>query len=428
MAAPDAPSRAPLTRRQKLAAIAASTLVVGAAAAGIALFKRARVEGERAVREGSASIAADVPAPFARVESVTALAGRASDPLARARTTLDAVREKLATQGHTASQSVDQGLAPSRSIDQLGAALSSRAARFSSLDLARVIYSALEGSGLSPRFARRSNASRPNFAADPSGALGRYVVVMGEHVIDPLEAQPVAARDARTTEMTAAQITGAMLVQSALSSMVTGDRARASSLLTRAVELWPEAGLAHAARSIVTRDGLSGGVDDSVTRDLATAAAASGEDPAVLVLRARAAAVAGDNVLAQTCARQSRAKARAWGSAALASVLAFDASAAGGAGRCDALIDASEPWTDDALTACRALTASGAAPPESTPAAQRLAASATDPMQWALVTLALGEVQRVPPAQRQEYAAWLTIGGRPELAQRALEGEDGGRP
>ncbi|MFO0560629.1 MAG: hypothetical protein U0269_21620 [Polyangiales bacterium] len=427
IAANDAPARAPLSRKQKLVALAVSTLVVGSVAAGIALFKRSRVEGERAVREGTASVASDVAAPFARVDSVTALAGRASDPLARSRAALDALREKLSTQGHSVSTAIDQGLAPSRSIEQLASALASRSARFTSLDLARLLYSALEGSGLSPRFARRANAPRPDAPADPSGALGRYVVLIGEHAIDPLDSQPVSLRDARASPMTAAQVTGAMLVQSALAAMVTGDRAKATTLLARSIELWPEAGLGHAARAIVTRDGLSGGVDESVTRDLATAVAASGDDPGVLLLRARAAVASGDVVLAQTSARQARAKARAWGAAALANVLAFDANAASGAGRCDALIDANESWTDDALTACRALTASGAAPPESTPAAQRLAASATDPMQFALATLALGEVQRVPSSMRQEYAAWVSVGGRPELAHRALEEGDAGR-
>lgn len=423
----EAPARAPLSRKQKLIVLVASTLLIGSVTAGIALHQRTRTQQERAVHEGTASAMSDVAPPFARVDSVTALAGRASDPLARARTALDSLRAKLSTQGHSVSTSIDQDLAPSRSIEQLASALSSRAAHFTSLDLARLLYSSLEGSGLAPHFALRTHAPRPDMPADPTGALGRYVVLLDEHVIDPLDTQPVSIRDARTSVMTATQVTGAMLVQSALAAMVRGDRAKATSLLVRSIELWPEAGLGHAARSIVTRDALGGGVDDSVLRDLATAAAASGDDPAVLVLRARAAATSGDFVLAQTCARQARAKARAWGIAALAHVLAFDSHSASGAGRCDPLIDANEPWTDDALTACRALTASGAAPPESTPAAQRLASVATDPMQFALATLALGEVQRVPAPMRQEYAAWIALGGRPELAHRALQQSDAGR-
>jgi ribosomal protein L40E len=425
--AAESPSRAPLSRKHKTAALAVATLLIGGAAAAVSLSKRVRADGERAVRDGTASVSSDVPAPFARLDALTALAGRARDPLAQARTALDALREKLSTHGHTSAPLVEQGLAPSRSIEQLSAAIESRSARFTSLDLARLLYSALDGAGVTVRFARRATGSRPDTAADPSGALGRFVVLVGDHAIDPLDAQPIAARDARATVLTAANATGAMLVQSALASMLSGDRAKAATLLTRAVDQWPDAGLAHAARAIVTRDGLGGGVDESVTRDLATAAVASGDDPAVLLLRARAAVASGDTVLAQTSARQARAKARAWGPAALAQVLAFDANAAGGAGRCDPLIDAREPWTDDALTACRALTASGAAPPESAPAAQRLVAGSRDPMQLALASCALGETQRVPANILTEYAGWLAIAGRADLSQRAMNPEDGGR-
>lgn len=418
--------RAPLSRKQKIAALLAATACVAVVAAGISLFKRQQASSARAVREGTASAVSDTAAPFSRLDSLSALAGGSRDALAQGRAVLDAMRAKIQSNGHSVTQSIERGLPPARTVEQLAAALEGRGGRFTSLDLARLAYSALDGAGADVRLARRTTGSRPDTAPDPSGALGRYVILIREHAIDPLDTTPVAAAEARAQAMNAAQITGAMLIQTALASMVSGDRARASSLLTRAVEQWPEAGLAHAARAIVTRDGMHGGTDESVLRDLATAAAASGDDPAVLLLRARAALMAGDTVLVQTSARQARSKARAWGPAALAQVLAFDATAAGGAGRCDPLIDAHEPWTDDALTACRALTAAGAAPPESTPAAQRLAAQSQDPMQLALAAAALGEVQRVSPSARDEYAHWLAIAGRRDLADRALDEGDGG--
>jgi hypothetical protein len=208
-------------------------------------------------------------------------------------------------------------------------------------------------------------------------------------------------------------------LQHAVSAALTGDAARAATLVRRAIERWPEAGYAHAARAMITRRGLGGGVDDSALRDLATAVVASGDDPAVHLLAARAAAAAGDLTLARTSARAARSRARGWGDAALAAVLAFEPGAAAAQGRCDPLIDAREPWTDDALTACRALTAEGAAPPESAPAAQRLASGARDPLRLALSSAALGEVTRGEITR--EYAGWLTLAGRGDLARRATE-------
>ncbi|MBL8685278.1 MAG: hypothetical protein JNK05_39230 [Myxococcales bacterium] len=421
IAAPESTQSPPFSAKKK-ALIAVGLVALGAAiTGGVALAKRARAQSAVAVQQGTASSISDVPAPFARVEALSALvrAARSGDALAKGRAVHEAIRTRMRDRQLQLVTSVD-GVPPARTLEAIAAALETAGARVTSLDLCRALYSALDEAGAQPRFARRASGSRPDVPADPSGVLGRYVVLVGEHAIDPIDSLVIAKADARPSEMTAAQVTGAMLVQSAIASMTSGDRARASTLLARAVELYPEAGIVHAARATVTRSGLSGGVDDSVVRDLATAVVASGDDPAINILRARAALVHGDIELVRTSARAARNRARGWGDAALAQVLAFDPANAQGAGRCDPLIDARETWTDDALTACRALTAEGAAPPESTAAAQRLARTERDPMRLALVAAALGEVVHLTDGRADEYARWLALAGRNDLARAAL--------
>lgn len=425
-----APRRPLASRRARIAASVAAIVVLSTLGGTYTVLSRLRSERARSLREGTASVVDEVPPPFARTDALRWLvaSARSGDALARARAALDALRARLRDRAHVAPVLIEDGLPPARTIEELATALDNRGSRFTSLDLCRVLYSALEQGGARPRFARRALGSRPDVPADPTGALGRYVVLVGEHGIDPLDAIVVPQRETRPTELTPAEVTGAMLIQSALAAMLRDERARASALLTRAVERWPDAGLAHAARAIVTRSGLGGAVDEGVLRDLATAVVASGGDPAVHLLRARAAVVREDFVQARTDARAARNAARGWGDAALAAALAFDPASAAGAGRCDTLIDAREPWTDDALVACRALTAAGAAPAESVAAAHRLARAERDPMRLALAAAALGEVPSAADAQTaREMAGWLALAGRDELARQALTLPDSGR-
>ena len=125
--------------------------------------------------------------------------------------------------------------------------------------------------------------------------------------------------------------------------------------------------------------------------DLSRGGGAGRACPGVPLLQARAAAGNGAVPPARTRGRAARQRAKEWGEAATAYVLAFEPATAAGGGRCDALIDAREAWTDDALTACRALTAAGAAPPDSAPAAERVRQAGRDPMRWALAPAAPGE-------------------------------------
>jgi hypothetical protein len=421
IAAPESTQSPPWSAKKKALVALGSLALVALVGGGVALGRRARAQSVVAVQQGTASSVSDVPPPFARVEALAFLtrSAQSGDALAKGRAAHEALRTRMRDRPVQTVASIES-VPPARTIEALAAALDTGNARLTSLDLCRAIYSALDAAGAQPRFARRASGSRPDVPADPTGVLGRYVVLVGEHAIDPLDSTVIARRDAQPTEMSAAQVTGAMIIQSALSALTSGDRARASTLLVRAVELFPEAGLAHAARAAVTRSGLSGGVDDSVMRDLATAVVASGDDPAIQILRARAALLRGEIELVRTSARSARSRARGWGDAALAQVLAFDPANAQGAGRCDPLIDARESWTDDALTACRALTAEGAAPPDSTAAAQRLARSERDPMRLALAAAALGEVVRLTDERADEYARWLALAGRSDLARAAL--------
>jgi hypothetical protein len=430
IAAPEAVEKKPVTRKQVASVGLALVGVAALASGGVVLAKRARNDHAQAVRRGAEGADADVSPPFERASGLDSLrrAARGPDALAKGRAALDALRARVRDGSHTVSASAAQGVAPSRSIEELSRALNGRDARFTSLDLCRVLYAALDAEGANPTFARRATGSRPDVPPDPSGVLGRYVVIVGGHALDPVDGSAMAQREARPTTLDPAQVSGAMLVQHAISTLLTGDRARASSLVTRAIERWPDGGIPHAARAMITRSGLGDGVDESVMRDLATAVVASGDDPAIHMLRARAAVANSDLVLARTSARAARERAKGWGDAALAHVLAFEAASATTGGRCDALIDAREDWTDDALTACRALTASGAAPPESAPAAERVRRSAADPLRWALAGAALGETHAIPSAQQREYAGWLALAGRTDLAGRVLEPEDSGAP
>jgi hypothetical protein len=432
IAAPESPARAPLGRRARIAIALSAVAVLGGAFATRWAVTRAQRARAQELTAGTRSAEEDLTPPFARGAGIAAVdrGARTGEPLAKGRAALDALRTMIQEHAHVVlprgSLAEGGGVPAARSIAELAAALEGRGGRFTSLDLARVLYSALDGSGSGPSFARRTSGSRPDAPPDPTGVLGRYVVLLAGHALDPLDGTVIPAAESRPRALDPGQVAGALLVQHALSLALAGDRAQGSAMIRRAIARWPDGGLPHAARAVIARAGMGDGVDESVMRDLSTAVVASGDDPGIHLLQARAAAASGDVTLARTSARAARQRAKEWGDAATAYVLAFEATSAAGGGRCDALIDAREPWTDDALTACRALTAAGAAPPESAPAAERVRQSGRDPLRWALAGAALGEIAAIPADARREYAGWLAIAGRADLADRVLNPADGG--
>ncbi|MDP3279013.1 MAG: hypothetical protein Q8Q09_27720 [Deltaproteobacteria bacterium] len=426
--------RTPLSKREKRVRVLITFAIIAAAA--VVVFSVTKLRASRSAttardsHEGRTSTVADVPAPLAEAPSLAALAPQTlpSGSLARARAIFDALASRIRTANHHVVVTPDQ-VGPSRETQALGVALASAGARFSSLDLARALSVACRSRGLAVTFAQRTRSVRGDVPPDPTGVLGRYVVVVAGHALDLVDGTVVAVSDALPRAMTAEAISGAMMVQSAHASAAlnpASNGAAALALVDSAVRAWPDGAVPLAARAQLQRASLGGSVHEGVVQDLAAAVAASGDDPAVLMLQARAAVAQGNAGLARNAVRRALLRARAWGDVALASSFAFET---GGVGQpCDALIDARESWTDDALLACRiAMTTAAAVAPEAgIEAARRLSADSRDPLRAALASAALGSVVAHAEAQRQELAGWLTMGRRPELAERVMHPEDAG--
>ena len=422
--------------RSKLLVIIASVAVAGGAIGGIAWGIKARKHQQQlAVQTGVATGGEQaVPAAFEGGPAVRALAAQchAQAPLAKAREVLDAIRAKITSASHTINESTNT--VPSvRTSDSLVLALSGSQSVFSSLDLARILAATLREAQVPFTFARRTSGTRPNTPPDPTGVLGRYVVIVDSIALDPTDGQAIARNEARPVVLDVGAITGAMLVQSALAEERAGNHSKALTLIRSAVDQWGDGGIAHAARAFITR--TQGVPPQDVLRDLDTAVVASNDDPAIHLLRAHTAVMFGEPVLARTSAQLAWQRARGWGDAALAAAMTYTPSPASDSGvvdrgRCERFLDARESWTDDALTACAALTTDGPATEPQLAAAQRVGASSTDPMRVAFAMAVRQSTNgfTVNSSVRQEVLGWLLLAGATPVARELMLGPDAGQP
>jgi hypothetical protein len=243
------------------------------------------------------------------------------------------------------------------------------------------------------------------------------VVLVAGHAADPVAGELTAAQDSRPHPLDAGALAGAMLAQSALASAVSGAaHDRTIALADGAVDAWRDGATPLAVRAFVAR--VRGTAGESASQDLASAIALR-DDAAFHLLRARLALATGDfpTAAAESAAAQSRA--RAWGDAALAAASVPRAPGGDAGEPCAPLAAAHEPWTDDALVLCRR------APAELVPAAaERLANGTHDPLRlaWAAAAGAPSAQGRVRARDRGEFAAWLALLGRPDLAGAAAPG------
>lgn len=425
--------------RKKLISIAAGVVAIGTVVGGgVLAFTKYKQQQRASVQAGTSTEQGgqgeqEVPAPFESGAAVRALAAQcnAPTPLAKARQALDAIRSKITATSHGITESV-YTVPAVRTTDAIAQAVQGPRSAFSSLDLARLLAAVLREAQVPFTFARRTTGTRPNIAPDPTGLMGRYVVIVENIALDPTDGQAIARSEARPVALEVGAVTGAMLVQAALAAEHTDQHPRALVLIRRAVDQWGDGGIPHATRAFLTRS--SGGDPQEVMRDLDTAVVATNDDPGIHLFRAHTAVAFGDPTLARTSAQLAFNRARGWGDAALAAALTYTPAPASDAGivdrgRCERFLDARETWTDDALTACPALSSDAPATETQMAAAQRVGSGANDPMRvaFAMAVRRSSAGFTVNSANRREIVGWLLLAGAPQVAQELMRDPDGGQ-
>jgi hypothetical protein len=287
------------------------------------------------------------------------------------------------------------------------------------LDIACLMTAVLRAAGeASVSVAERTAPSRADEPTDASGTRGSYVVVVGDHVIEPFDGSLIGSASVRHRVLSPAALSGARAVQEALALAEAGQAGdRATQRATAAVDAWPDAPTALAARARVWLLVGASGAAPLAERDL-RAAVSMRDDPALHLSLARLALVGGDLAGAARATQRAARYAPAWGSAAvalhaLAPVLAqLDA---GTIDACGLLRNARAPWTDHAYTLCRPTVSDVAR----TEAARRLLEGSRDPLRvaYALTKLPVREararIERMGAHDRREATAWLLLMGGP---------------
>jgi hypothetical protein len=349
------------------------------------------------------------------------------DATARARMAAEMVHQRRA-----ASVVTDEGdVSPPRGPDLLWRLLPSRTEHVTELDLARLTTALLEAAGdTTVHVAERSTSARPDEPMDASGVLGSYVVVSGEHVIEPTQGTLVSVSTVRHHVLTAVTLAGAVSAQAALELAVGGaGKERALQYANAAVAAWPESAVPLAARARVWL--LTGGTSGQTLAESDLRAAVSLHDDAALHMLLARLAIARDDVrTAASEVRRAATMAPAWGVPAVAllalrSVLvALDAGAVDG---CGALRSARAPWTDDAYALCD----TGSSETVRMTAARRMLDTHSDALRLAYASSVVGNadviLRKTRPFERREAALWLTLFGHPELAASLLDTDAGTR-
>ncbi len=348
------------------------------------------------------------------------------DAVGRARAVAAAVHERRAA----AVVTEDEPTPPPRAPGLLWRVLPTLRERVTELDLARLVAAVLRAAGETTAVvAERTVAPRPDDVLDASGVRGSFVVVVGDHVLEPTQGTLVGKGTVRHRPLTASALVGAVSAQAALELADAGGNApRAIEYANAAVEAWPEAPVPLAARARVWLSvGASSGLT-SAEQDL-RAAVSMRDDAALHLLLARVTLMRGDVANAARAAMRAAAVAPGWGTPSVALLALKDVTAqldAGAVDGCARLRSARAPWTDDAYALC----SPGVADDVRAASALRLLDATHDPLRVAFAAAALpaGAVPSLPSRvarhEQRELASWLLLFGRPEL----LAGEDGGAP
>jgi hypothetical protein len=406
----------------------AATVLVVLIAAGVAFALRHRSVGSTTQTQ-SRRPALDthlVPDPFAtgpQLASWVAAVREPRDSLARARVALDRITTSMQASGAHLVVDTDGtgGIPRARPLDAIGAALTSRDGRVTTLDLARLETGVLRAAGADASMAEQTRSLRPDEPADPTGLLGRYAVVVGDHAVDVAAGTIVSSRDIGPRAIDDASVAGAMLAQSALADVLDGrDRSAAVVLADQAVQQWPDGAVPLATRARVNQV-LGGPGAAAIARQDLDAALALRDEAPVHLLRARDALVAGRAETTIAEVQNALRRAPHWGEAALAfAIVAPHVPDAGD--RCSALASARDEWAADAVLICHGDATASAA-------AERLAGITRDPIRLAFAAAAgaTAASSRVLAADRTELAAWLLLLGRADLASQLLAAPDAGR-
>jgi hypothetical protein len=349
------------------------------------------------------------------------------DATARARMAAEMVHQR-----RTAAVVTDEGdVSPPRGPDLLWRLLPSRTEHVTELDLARLITALLQSAGdTTVHVAERSMSARPDEPMDASGVLGSYVVVSGEHVIEPTQGTLVSVSTVRHHVLTAVALAGAVSAQAALELAIGGaGKERALQYANAAVTAWPESSVPLAARARVWL--LTGGTSGQTLAENDLRAAVSLRDDAALhMLLARLSIARDDLRSAVSEVKRAATMAPAWGVPAVAllalrSVLvALDA---GTVDACAALRSARAPWTDDAYALCD----TGSSETVRMTAARRMLETHSDALRLAYASSVIGNadviLRKTRPFERREAATWLTLFGHPDLAAALLDTDAGTR-
>lgn len=343
---------------------------------------------------------------------------------ARARTLVELI------QGRRRASVVIEGdaIPAPRSPDRLFAVIAVEGERVTELDLARLAVAVLRDAGeRQAMVVERTAARRPDEPVDPTAAVGGFMARVGDDVLDVARGTLVPVAQIAHRPLSEGELNGAIAAQAACESAESGVRDRAVEYANAAVQSWPTSPVPWMARAHVWRlVGASSGA--SLAEQDLRAAIALREDASADLARARVMVTDQRYADAAFAARRALTLAPGWGPAALA-VLALAHVAqpadAGSLDGCAALRNARTPWTDDAFALCS----------EGTPdrvraqAADRLLASATDPLRVAFAAAhgASNFLPRVRISERREAAAWLALLGHPELARPWIDPGDAGR-
>jgi hypothetical protein len=420
---PVAAAPPPRSKGPVVAAILGGALLVG----GAAFVLARRPSGPPPLPVHTPAAASD---PLALTgDDLAPLVARARaerDAVARARLVATAVHERRAA----AVASEDEPTPPPRAPSLVWRVLPTLRERVTELDLARLVAAVLRAAGdASASVAERTAPPRPDDVLDASGVRGSFVVLAGDHVVEPTQGTLVGKGTVRQRALTASALVGAVSAQAALELADAGGNApRAIEYANASVEAWPEAPVPLAARARVwLAVGASSGLT-SAEQDL-RAAVSMRDDAALHLLLARVTLMRGDVANAARAAVRAATIAPGWGAPSVALLALKDVNAqldAGAPDGCARLRGARAPWTDDAYALCSA----GVADDVRAASARRLLDGTHDPLRVAFAAAALPAgaapslPSRVARHERRELASWLALFGRPEL----LAGDDGGAP
>lgn len=404
------------TARRRRGVVVGAVLTVLALGVGVARFVRGRAPTTPALPSVVPAVANDPLAVGDELAPLVALAHSEHDPVSRARRVAAEVHRRRAA----SVVSDDEPTPPPRAPALLWRVLPVSHERVTEFDLARLLAAVLRAAGDPATIAERTAPVRSDDVIDPTGARGSFVVLVGEHVIEPALGTLVGREAVRHRVLDDRALAGAIAAQAALELVDSGAvSSRAIEYANAAVEAWPDAPQPLVVRARVwLAVGASGGLGNAES-DL-RAALAMREDAALFLALARVALLRGDLVAAFHATQRAARLAPAWGSASAALFALRDVAAhfdAGTLDGCARLRDARAPWTDDAYALC----ASDVAPELRAEAARRLLDTSHDPLRVALAATALPTVTRSALAARvarhehRELAAWLLLLGRADL-------------